>query len=160
MRGGLRPDAFNGVALTDGAHIDYMEGGNVLRQLAEYLVSGFSHRENIDAAGIITAGWANDMFGCTTRNGVYGSPGQSISIPTPTKPATAVVLPLGPAGPSSLGEYFDCTTSRALTHVRKSAVEPYVDERSRTHRRQPAMNFSSSKRATSSASCSGGLFIR
>ncbi len=102
-----RPGAFNGVALTDGAHIDYMEGGNFLLQFSEYLVSGFSHRENIDAAGIITAGWVNDMFGCTTSNGVYGAAGQNISIATPTKPATAVVLPLGPAGPSPLGADLD-----------------------------------------------------
>ena len=111
-----RPDDFNGVALTGGTHIDYMEGGNGLLQFAEYLISGFSLRENVDAAGIITAGWVNDLFG-GTANGVYGTPGQSISIATPSKPATAVVLPLGPAGPSPLGEYLDTLLHNVLEYA-------------------------------------------
>jgi len=117
MRGGLRPDAFNGVALTDGAHIDYMEGGNALLQFSEYLISGFSHRENIDAAGIIAAGWVNDLFDGTTTHGVYGEPGESFSITTPTGPATAVVLPLGPAGPSPLGEFLDTMLGNILEYA-------------------------------------------
>lgn len=112
-----RPDTFNGVALTDGTHIDYMEGGNALLQFAEYLISGFSHRENIDAAGIIAAGWVNDLFSHTTTMGVYGQPGERISITTPTKPATAVVLPLGPAGPSPLGEFLDTMLGDLLDYA-------------------------------------------
>ncbi|MFN8229213.1 MAG: alpha/beta hydrolase [Mycobacterium sp.] len=112
-----RPNTFNGVGLVGGTHIDYMEGGNGLLQFSEYLISGFSLRENIDAAGIITAGWVNDLFGGTTDNGVYGTTGQSISIATPTKPATAVVLPLGPAGPSPLGEYFDTLLTNVFEYA-------------------------------------------
>jgi hypothetical protein len=93
--------------LVGGAHIDYMEGGNALIQTLEYVVSGFSKRENIDAAGLITAGWVNDMFAPDKVNGIYGVPAQSIPIDTPTGVATAVVLPLGPAGPSPIGPIFD-----------------------------------------------------
>lgn len=110
-----RPDRFNGVALTDGMHIDYMEGGNRLLQFAEYLVSGFSHQENIDAAGLITAGWVNDLFEGTTRNGLYGAPLERISVDTRTGAATAVVLPLGPAGRSPLGPILDPVLSGLLT---------------------------------------------
>lgn len=112
-----RPDTFNGVALADGMHIDYMEGGNALLQFSEYLISGFSHRENIDAAGIIAAGWVNDLFDGTTTHGVYGEPGESFSITTPTGPATAVVLPLGPAGPSPLGEFLDTMLGTVLEYA-------------------------------------------
>ena len=116
-----RPDDFNGVGLTGGTHIDYMEGANTLLQFAEYLTAGFSHRENIDAAGIITAGWINDLFdsGAATRAGIYGNPGERIAVATATKPATAVVLPLGPAGPSPLGEFLDSL----LTNVFEFAGE-------------------------------------
>jgi Alpha/beta hydrolase family len=107
-----RPTAFNGVGLAGGAHIDYMEGGNALIQTGEYIVSGFSKRKNIDAAGLITAGWVNDMFagktpGDPTADGVYGVPTQSIPIATRTGTATAVVLPLGLAGRSPIGPIFD-----------------------------------------------------
>ncbi|WP_238994637.1 alpha/beta hydrolase [Mycolicibacterium chubuense] len=95
-----RPNRFDGVGLTGGLHIDYMEGGNRLIQLGEYLVAGFSEPQNTDAAGIITAGWVNDMFAGTTTEGIYGQPGQSIPVSTPAGTASAVVLPLGePARP-------------------------------------------------------------
>ncbi|MGU3501784.1 alpha/beta hydrolase [Mycobacterium sp. C31M] len=110
-----RPGRFNGVALTDGMHIDYMEGGNSLLQFAEYVVSGFSHRVNIDAAGLITAGWVDDLFAGTSTGGSYGEPGDRITIDTRTGAATAVVLPLGPAGPSPLGPLLDPVLSWLLT---------------------------------------------
>jgi hypothetical protein len=95
-----RPDRFDGVALDGGLHIDYMEGGNPLIQLGEYLVAGFSRPQNVDAAGLITAGWVNDLFAGTTSQGVYGPPGQVIPLDTPAGSTDAVVLPLGqPARP-------------------------------------------------------------
>jgi len=95
-----RPGRFNGVGLTGGLHIDYAEGGNPLVQFGEYLVAGFSQRKNIDAAGAITVGWLNDLFAGITTEGVYGTPGQSIHIVTPSGTASATVLPLGqPARP-------------------------------------------------------------
>ena len=95
-----RPDRFNGVNLDGGLHVDYMVGGNPLIQFAQYVVAGFSRPENVRAAGLITAGWVNDLFDGTTENGVYGQPGEPISIATPHGVATARVLPLGyPARP-------------------------------------------------------------
>lgn len=95
-----RPDRFNGVNLDGGLHVDYMVGGNPLIQFAQYVVAGFSRPENVRAAGLITAGWVNDLFDGTTDNGVYGQPGERISIVTPHGVATARVLPLGyPARP-------------------------------------------------------------
>ncbi|MDA2892566.1 alpha/beta hydrolase [Mycolicibacterium sp. BiH015] len=95
-----RPDRFNGVGLTGGLHIDYMEGGNRLVQFAQYLVGGFSLSRNIDAAEDITAGWVDDLFSGTTARGIYGKPGDAIAVATPSGTATAVVLPLGePARP-------------------------------------------------------------
>lgn len=94
-----RPDRFTGVGLRGGLHIDYMEGGNPLVQFAEYVVAGFSHKRNIEAAADITIGWVNDLFDGTT-DGVYGAPGEAVEVPTPSGIATAVVLPLGePARP-------------------------------------------------------------
>lgn len=90
-----RPGRFNGVGLTGGLHIDYMEGGNPIVQFGEYLTAGFSLRRNIDAAAQISVGWVNDLFDGTTSQGVYGPPGQSIPVVTPAGTATAVVLPLG-----------------------------------------------------------------
>ncbi|WP_236695374.1 hypothetical protein [Mycolicibacterium chubuense] len=95
-----RPEDFNGVNLVGGRHIDYMLGGNKIIQFAEYLTAGFSKPQNIDAAEILMAGWVNDLFSGTQSQGVYGSPGEQISIPTPAGTADAVVLPLGyPARP-------------------------------------------------------------
>lgn len=95
-----RPDDFNGVNLVGGRHIDYMLGGNKIIQFVEYLTAGFSKPQNIAAAEILMAGWVNDLFSGTPSQGIYGSPGQDIPIPTPAGTADAVVLPLGyPARP-------------------------------------------------------------
>lgn len=96
-----RPGRFTGVGLSGGLHIDYLQGGNPLIQFAEYLVAGFSKQQNIDAAGIISAGWINDLFAGTT-SGVYGTPGQSIPVATPAGTATATVFPLGQPTPNLL----------------------------------------------------------
>ena len=61
-----RPDRFNGVSLDGGLHIDYMEGGNRFIQFMQYLVGGFSRAANVQAAGLITARWVNDLFAGST----------------------------------------------------------------------------------------------
>ncbi|MGE2733399.1 alpha/beta hydrolase [Mycolicibacterium vaccae] len=95
-----RPGEFTGVGLKAGTHIDYMTGGNVLLQLAQYAIGGFSQPRNVHAAGLITAGWVNDLFVGTTENGIYGDPHEVIAVATPAGTATATVLPLGyPARP-------------------------------------------------------------
>ncbi|MDG4668019.1 alpha/beta fold hydrolase [Mycobacterium sp. 236(2023)] len=90
-----RPDRFTGFGLIDGTHMDYMEGPSPLLQFASYLVGGFSHTRNIEAAKDITVGWINDLF-AGTREGRYGDPGERIEVPTADGAATAVVLPLAP----------------------------------------------------------------
>lgn len=95
-----RPDDFNGVNLVGGRHIDYMLGGNKIIQFVEYLTAGFSTPQNIEAAEMLTAGWVDDLFSGSASHGIYGSPGESIAIPTSAGTADAVVLPLGyPARP-------------------------------------------------------------
>lgn len=94
-----RPDRFNGLGLESGRHGDYIQGGNPVIQFSQYLVNGFSQRENVFAAGLITAGWVNDLF-TGSQTGFYGAPHESISIDTRAGAAHATVLPLGePARP-------------------------------------------------------------
>lgn len=87
-----RPGQFNGVMLVGGRHIDGLQGANPILQFAEYAIAGFSQPQNIAAARAISAGWINDMY-AGGEDGVYGAPGQSIDIPTPSGTASAVVLP-------------------------------------------------------------------
>ena len=89
-----RPDRFNGVSLDGGLHIDYMEGGNRFIQFMQYLVGGFSRAANVQAAGLITARWVNDLFAGSTESGMYGQPGEQLTIGTDDGAATARVLPL------------------------------------------------------------------
>lgn len=93
-----RPGEFNGVMLVGGRHIDGMQGGNVILQLAEYVIAGYSQPQNTEAAKSITAGWINDMYH-GTDDGVRGEPQQSIDIPTSSGTATAVVLPFTSTDP-------------------------------------------------------------
>lgn len=99
-----RPGNFNGVILANGMHLDSMQGGSWLIQLAAHIMYGApSTPQNHAAAQTLMAGWANDMFagkidpatgtcqgaGCA---GLYGPLGQSIEIPTPAGPATGAVI--------------------------------------------------------------------
>jgi pimeloyl-ACP methyl ester carboxylesterase len=100
---GHRPGHFNGVVLDGGEHLDAMQGGSWLIQLVSYLYQGFPTEQNKAAAQTLIAGWINDIFagridsstgacegaGCA---GIYGDPGQSVSIATPEGPATGVVI--------------------------------------------------------------------
>ena len=90
-----RPDRFNGVSLDGGLHIDYMEGGNRFIQFMQYLIGGFSRAANVQAAGLIAAGWVNDLFAGSTESGIYGRPDEEITIDTADGAATARILPLG-----------------------------------------------------------------
>ena len=101
-----RPGRFNGVELVGGSHVDSMQGGNRIFQIAAYLATGFSKPQNIEAVKILAVGWINDMF-AGTANGIYGSPGESITIPTSAGPATAIVLPVSPAGSTAAAAVVD-----------------------------------------------------
>lgn len=87
-----RPGRFNGVMLVGGRHIDALQGGNPLIQTSEYLVAGFSQPQNIEAVRTLAVGWVNDMF-AGTHDGIYGTPQETIQIPTDAGTATAVALP-------------------------------------------------------------------
>lgn len=87
-----RPDQFTGVMLEGGRHIDALQGPNPILQWAEYLIAGTSSAKNIAAEKALAIGWINDMFAGTT-DGIYGSPQQSIEIPTAAGTATAIALP-------------------------------------------------------------------
>ncbi|MFL0241022.1 MULTISPECIES: alpha/beta hydrolase [Mycobacteriaceae] len=93
-----RPGQFNGVMLVGGRHIDALQGANPVLQFAEYVVAGFSRSPNIEAEKTLAIGWINDMF-AGTQTGIYGAPGQTITIDTKAGPATAVALPFASTRP-------------------------------------------------------------
>jgi pimeloyl-ACP methyl ester carboxylesterase len=87
-----RPGQFNGVMLVGGRHIDALQGGNLLIQLSQYVIAGFSQPQNVEAVKTLAVGWVDDMF-AGTHHGIYGAPQQTIQIDTSAGAATAVVLP-------------------------------------------------------------------
>jgi len=93
-----RPGQFNGVMLQGGRHIDGLQGANPLLQGAEYLIAGASWARNVAAEKDLAAGWINDMF-AGTHDGIYGSPHQTIEIPTSAGDATAVAFPFSSTTP-------------------------------------------------------------
>ncbi|WP_238407191.1 alpha/beta hydrolase, partial [Mycolicibacterium sp. CBMA 335] len=97
-----RPHDFSGVKLVGGTHLDSMQGANPILHFIADLVVGFPFPapKNIDAVKTLAVGWVNDMF-AGTANGIYGSPGESITIPTSAGPATATVLPVPSTGPTA-----------------------------------------------------------
>ena len=89
-----RPDRFIGVVLEGGSHVDAMRGGNPLIQFSQELVAGFTEARNVEAAKILMVGWVNDMFDPTQEpEGIYGDPGEQITIDTPAGVAIAIALP-------------------------------------------------------------------
>lgn len=108
---GHRPGHFNGVVLDGGQHLDSMQGGSWLIQFVSYLYRGFPTEQNKSAAQTLIAGWANDIFAGTIDpstgacggddcDGIYGDPGQAVSVATTKGPATGVVIGV-PAVPTS-----------------------------------------------------------
>ncbi|MFD3037699.1 alpha/beta hydrolase family protein [Mycolicibacterium senegalense] len=98
-----RPDMFNGVVLADGQHLDAMQGGSPAIQLLSYLFYGFSTEPNKAASQTLITGWVDDMFAgridastgaCegVECSGIYGDPGQTLALPTPAGPTSAVVI--------------------------------------------------------------------
>ncbi|MCV7289216.1 hypothetical protein H7J87_28210 [Mycolicibacterium wolinskyi] len=97
-----RPGQFTGVVLEDGVHMDPMQGGNPLIQVAAYVIAGFPQPQNPLAVRELSAGWINDMFdekidpttgACESDcAGQYGDGGDSFTITTPEGDAVAVVI--------------------------------------------------------------------
>ncbi len=105
-----RPGHFNGVVLDNGQHLDSMQGGSWAITLISYLNQGFPTEQNKSAAQTLIAGWINDIFAGRIDSstgacqgvscaGIYGEPGQAVSVATPKGPATGVVIgtPVAPA---------------------------------------------------------------
>ncbi|MHC9295113.1 hypothetical protein ACRCUN_21830 [Mycobacterium sp. LTG2003] len=125
-----RPGMFNGVVLTDGKHLDAMQGGTPLIQLLSHLFYGFSTPQNESASQTVIAGWVNDMFanridastgqcegaGCA---GIYGDPGQTIALPTPAGPTSAVVI--GGSAPAPATTVFEPMLADSLVAARPAA---------------------------------------
>ncbi|BBX67464.1 alpha/beta hydrolase [Mycolicibacterium psychrotolerans] len=100
---GHRPGHFNGVVLDNGQHLDSMQGGSRAIQLISYLNQGFPTEQNKSAAQTLIAGWINDIFAgridpstgaCQGSScaGIYGEPGEALSVATPVGTATGVVI--------------------------------------------------------------------
>ncbi|MEO3760929.1 alpha/beta hydrolase [Mycobacterium sp. B14F4] len=88
-----RPGQFTGVQVVQGLHSDSVQGGNPLIQFAVYVATGFSKARNVEAVQTLAAGWVDDMFTGTQSMGLYGAPGSTITIPTGSGVASAIVLP-------------------------------------------------------------------
>jgi hypothetical protein len=94
----VRGDQFHGAQLLGGLHSDSMIGGNPLIQFGAYLVTGFSLPSNVAGSQVLAAGWINDMFACENdpnceKTGIYGEPGDVLTIPTSVGPAFGLVQP-------------------------------------------------------------------
>ncbi|OMC35128.1 hypothetical protein A5740_08425 [Mycobacterium sp. GA-1841] len=97
-----RPGQFTGVVLEDGVHMDPMQGGNPLIQVAAYLIAGFPQPQNPLAVRELSSGWINDMFdekidpttgACETDcAGQYGDGDDSFTITTAEGDAVAVLI--------------------------------------------------------------------
>ncbi|WP_454791673.1 hypothetical protein [Mycolicibacterium lutetiense] len=97
-----RPGQFTGVVLEGGVHMDPMQGGNPLIQVAAYAIAGFPQPQNPLAVRDLSAGWINDMFDDkidpTTGTcqadcaGQYGDGDDSFTITTPEGDAVAVLI--------------------------------------------------------------------
>ena len=90
-----RPGQFDGVQLVGGSHTDSTQGGNPLIQIIEDYVAGFPQPQNVNAVKTLASGWISDMLN-GTHTGIYGTPGQTIQIPTSAGTATANALPAPP----------------------------------------------------------------
>ncbi|MGV0744976.1 hypothetical protein [Mycolicibacterium sp. XJ870] len=97
-----RPGQFTGVVLEDGVHMDPMQGGNPLIQVAAYAIAGFPQPQNPLAVRELSTGWINDMFdekidpatgACSSDcAGQYGDGDDSFIISTPEGDAVAVLI--------------------------------------------------------------------
>lgn len=130
-----RPGRFNGVVLDGGQHLDAMQGGSRLIQYVSYLYRGFPTEQNKSAAQTFLAGWVNDIFaggidpstgaceedGC---DGVYGLPGQSLSVETPAGPATGVVIGTAVAPTRTV---FDPVAAGAVLSARPTVIRLLID---------------------------------
>jgi hypothetical protein len=92
-----RPDHFNGVVLTDGVHMDSMQGGNPVIQFAAYLVAGFPTPQNPPAVAQLSVQWLDEWFGGNPFIGDGLVPGSTFDIATPAGTAEATVIGDPPA---------------------------------------------------------------
>lgn len=89
----VRPGVFSGVQLVGGTHSDTFQTVNPVTQFVVYLMTGFPQEGNVEAAQLLMSGWVDDMFAGNSDNGIYGTPGSLIDIPTSSGEAQAYVLP-------------------------------------------------------------------
>jgi pimeloyl-ACP methyl ester carboxylesterase len=105
-----------GAQLLGSWHSDAMVGGNPLIQLGAYLLTGYGGPANVEGSQILAAGWINDLFAGTTDSGFYGSPGSTITIPTPAGPAIGLIQPT-PGPITSVGREVTAAFFGLLAHI-------------------------------------------
>jgi hypothetical protein len=105
-----------GAQLLGSWHSDAMVGGNPLIQLGAYLLTGYGGRANVEGSQILAGGWINDLFAGTTHSGFYGSPGSTITIPTPAGPAIGLIQPT-PGPITSVGREVTAAFFGLLAHI-------------------------------------------
>ena len=105
-----------GAQLLGSWHSDAMVGGNPLIQLGAYLLTGYGGPANVAGSQILAAGWINDLFAGTTDSGFYGSPGSTITIPTPAGPAIGLIQPT-PGPITTVGREVTAAFFGLLAHI-------------------------------------------
>ncbi len=122
-----RPGNFNGMVLTDGKHLDAMQGGTLIIQLASHIYQGFPTPQNQAAAQTLIAGWTNDIFagridpstgkcegvGC---QGIYGDLGETVPLATSAGPTSGVVI--GQAAPAPVLEFQPVSATARIDDLR------------------------------------------
>jgi pimeloyl-ACP methyl ester carboxylesterase len=89
-----RPGQFVGVQMVGGTHADSQNSSNKLVQYGGQLAGGgLASRQNMQAVQDLAVGWINDWF-AGTHDGVYGTAGSTIDIPTDAGTAQALILPV------------------------------------------------------------------
>ena len=121
-----RPDRYNGVVLVDGAHMDAMQGGNPVIQLAAYLVAGFPQKESPPAVQDLAGSWINDWFEGRTDVGDDLVPGSTLDITTEKGTARATVIGEPPATSSSSARVdFEPVAASAVVSPRTTSLAGY-----------------------------------
>ncbi len=99
-----RPDRFNGIVVVDGGHMDGVQGGNPIIQLAVYVVAGVPQPQNPPAIRELAITWLNEWFEGDTDAGDDLVPGSTIDL-NEEGTARGIVIGEAPATSSSiLGE--------------------------------------------------------
>lgn len=113
------------MVLAYGRHIDALQGGNPILQVAEYIVAGFSKPENIDAVKVLASSWINDMYDGTPPS--YNPAGPASATPLDqASDKTVIAMPWDPIAKVILDVLFRFAVYQPLVADNPEAVSPLI----------------------------------